>query len=351
MPWWLECGGMESVPKYERLMNLVAYLLKGQAPTPWSRICGRVVGYDDEADRGSIKRRFERDKDELRAMGIPIRFVPITESQDEGYAIVREECFLGPMSITSEEAIALSCLSNIGGRKEADPLLASARSALLKLRASTPGAFAGDERDALLVDTGGLRGEDAARLQELRRAILARKAVRFNYRSLSEKRVRERKVDPYGMALFEGRWYLVGRAHDRDALRVWNAERISGRVKQLRAEGQGADFEPPKDFRVEDYIGVPGWLLYRGEKRTAAKIWFHADIAWMIAESAAGESEAGRQRFKLKGDGCGVLEVFEADPRALVLWTLKFKEKARILEPPELRALARKVLSDMRKSL
>jgi predicted DNA-binding transcriptional regulator YafY len=337
---------MESIPKYERLMNLVACLLKARAPVPWSRIYGTVVGYDDDADATTIRRRFERDKDELRDMGIPVRFVPITEAQDEGYAIAREECFLPPLGITPEEALALSCISNAAGG--ADALLAGARSALMKLRAASPEAF-GEETEAVLLNTGAAsRKNESENLTELRQAVLARKTVRFNYRSLEDKRPRPRTADPYGMALFEGRWYVAGRAHDRDALRVWNVARISGGVKRANRNA-GADFEPPKDFRVRDYVGVPGWLLYRGRKRTSAKIWFHPDIAWMIGESAAGE--AGHERFTLNKDGSGTLEVFQADPEALALWTLKFKDKARIIAPPELRKLALAILKKMGASL
>jgi proteasome accessory factor C len=253
---------------------------------------------------------------------------------------------LPPLGITPEEALALSCISNAAGG--ADALLAGARSALMKLRAASPEAF-GEETEAVLLNTGAAsRKNESKNLLELRQAVLARKTVRFNYRSLEDKRPRARTVDPYGMALFEGRWYLAGRAHDRDALRVWNVARISGGVKRANRNA-GADFEPPKDFRVRDYVGVPGWLLYRGRKRTGAKIWFHPDIAWMIADSAAGE--AGHERFTLNKDGSGVLEIYQADPEALVLWTLKFKEKARILEPRALQALALRTLSQMRDSL
>lgn len=344
---------MEKIPKYERLMSLVACLLKSRAPVPWSQIRGRVIGYDDEADAETVRRRFERDKDELRAMGIPVRFAPPTEFREEGYAISREECFLPPLDITPEEALALGCLSGFGGGKRGDPLLEGARSALMKLRASAPAAF-GEGEESLLLDTGPApSGEAEHNLRELRLAVLERRTVIFRYRSLEEKRARTRTVDPYGMALFEGRWYLVGRSHERDALRVWNVERMAGRASLApthRGGSAGADFEPPADFCVEDYVGVPGWLLFRGRERVAARIRFHPDIAWMIAESAAAGGER-RERFTPEKDGGGVLEIGMADPRALVLWTLKFKEKAEILSPQALRDLARRILAEMRGSL
>jgi predicted DNA-binding transcriptional regulator YafY len=343
---------VENIPKYERLLNLVAYLLKSRAPVPWSKICGTVVGYDDDADTATIKRRFERDKDELRAMGVPVRFAPITEAHDEGYTIAREECFLPPLNITPEEALALSCISNLAGGKHADPMLGGVRSALLKLRAGAPEAFGEERPTALLLDTGkDSRRKERDNLSALRQAVLRRKTVRFRYRSLENKRAGVRTVNPYGMALFEGRWYLAGRSHERDALRVWNVERIAGAVRELEPASPGADFDPPRDFRVEEHIGLPGWLLYRGRKRTRAKIWFHPDVAWMIADSAKAATGKERESFTFRGDGSGILEIFKADPEALVLWTLKFKEKARILEPRGLRALALKVLSGIRDSL
>ena len=336
---------MEKIPKYERLMNLVACLLKSRVPVAWSRIRGTVVGYDDDAAPGTIRRRFERDKDELRAMGVPVRFLPPTETQDEGYTIERDECFLPPLDITPEEALALSCLSGVG--KGRDLLLDGARSALMKLRASEPAAF-GKGEESLLLDTGlAAPGRAEQNLNELRRAVLERKTVQFRYRSLQDSRPRMRTVDPYGMALFEGRWYLVGRSHRRDALRVWNIERIAGKARRLNGRSPRADFEPPEDFRVEDYVGLPGWLLYRGRKRVSVRIWFHPDVAWMIAESAAASGDVRREKFTMHKDGSGVLEVKMADPRTLVTWALKFKEKAEILSPPELREVAARVLTEM----
>ncbi len=406
---------MEKIPKYERLMNLVSCLLKSRVPVPWSRIRGTVVGYDDDAAPETIRRRFERDKDELRAMGIPVRFAPssvapslparissgvvsedtgcgrekprkagpssvapslparissgvvsedtgrgrekprkagpsllISEFQEEGYTIARDECFLPPLDITPQEALALSCLSGVGGGVARDALLDGVRSALIKLRSSAPAAFAESAEESLLLDTGlAPLGKTEQNLRELRSAVLERKTVEFNYRSLEDGSPRTRTVDPYGMALFEGRWYLVGRSHERRALRVWNMERITGNVKRLNRKSSGADFEPPEDFRVEDYVGVPGWLLYRGRERVGARIWFHSDIAWMIAESAAAAGDARREKFTPDKDGSGVLEVKMADPRALVQWTLKFKDKAEILSPPELRDLAKRILTEM----
>ena len=374
---------MEKIPKYERLMNLVSYLLKSRVPVPWSRIRGTVVGYDDDAAPETIRRRFERDKDELRAMGIPVRFAspsaalslparissgvvsedagrgrkrlrkagpPLltSEFQEEGYTIARDECFLPPLDITPQEALALSCLSGVGGGVARDALLDGVRSALIKLRSSAPAAFAESAEESLLLDTGlAAPGKTEQGLRELRSAVLERKTVKFNYRSLEDGSPRTRTVDPYGMALFEGRWYLVGRSHERRALRVWNMERITGNVKRLNRKSSGADFEPPEDFRVEDYVGVPGWLLYRGRERVGARIWFHSDIAWMIAESAAAAGDARREKFTPDKDGSGVLEIKMADPRALVGWTLKFKDKAEILSPPELRDLAKRILTEM----
>ena len=77
------------ISKPERLLNLVAFLLSSRQPVPFSRIRGRVAGYDDPASPEALEKRFDRDKAELRALGVPIVYETSDEHGDEGYRIPR----------------------------------------------------------------------------------------------------------------------------------------------------------------------------------------------------------------------------------------------------------------------
>src|SRR5688572_5382830 len=69
-----QAGGaaVERVAKSERILNLIAVLLRSEEPVPLTEILGKVTGYNDQASRDSLMRRFERDKKVLRDMGIPV---------------------------------------------------------------------------------------------------------------------------------------------------------------------------------------------------------------------------------------------------------------------------------------
>ena len=96
-----------SVPKLERLMNLVAALLHASAPVSADALRTRVEGYDSTA--GAFRRQFERDKEDLREMGVPIRVEPIPGSNPplDGYRIDRSEYYLPDPGLDAEELAAL----------------------------------------------------------------------------------------------------------------------------------------------------------------------------------------------------------------------------------------------------
>ena len=75
------------VLKLERQLNLVSYLLSARAPVPFADIRGRVVGYDDEATPDAVEKRFDRDKADLRAIGVNIDYVTSDSFGRAGYVI------------------------------------------------------------------------------------------------------------------------------------------------------------------------------------------------------------------------------------------------------------------------
>ncbi len=340
---------MEKIPKYERLLNLISVLMKSPLPVPWAEIRGRVEGYDDDADDASLKRRFERDKEELRTKGIPVEFEKTAAAPNGGYVIDSKTFFLPPVRIEPDEALTLSAVAGgLSGAK--DVICREARSALLKLVASAPDqALALDSSDdstllALGLPSGAKTDENRFALSS---ALALRMPVSFRYQSLARKKPAPVTVDPYGLAVWGGRFYLVGHSHEHDEIRVWNFGRITSQIKPA---GESRCYDIPANFNVRRYVGIAEWQFPTKSASLndaiEAKILFHPDIAWMIEESRdAGASSSGED-FRRRKDGWGELTSRVTDPRSLVRWTLKFGEKARIAGPPSIVKIAREILAE-----
>ena len=106
---------MASVPKQERLLNLVSLLLKARQPVPWGEIRSGLLGYDDpEESEAAAVRRFERDKASLREMGIPVEYRQAEAPDGAGYVIPRSQAFLPRMDLSPEEAAVLAVVGHFG---------------------------------------------------------------------------------------------------------------------------------------------------------------------------------------------------------------------------------------------
>ena len=95
------------VAKLERQLNLVSYLLSARAPVPFSDIRARVVGYDDEASPDAIEKRFDRDKADLRAIGVVIEYKADDPTGQAGYVIDKQGYFLPELTLEPEDAMLL----------------------------------------------------------------------------------------------------------------------------------------------------------------------------------------------------------------------------------------------------
>jgi len=318
---------MKGIPREERLLNLLAALLAARTPLPFADIRGRVSGYDDEASEEALEKRFDRDKKDLRKLGVPIEYVAEDAYGRSGYRIPRDRYYLDEISFTNEEGIALAAIERAVTGGESDPFAASLRSALAKISVDSPltEAFRESVAEQQLLDPH-VPGRDAGILSEIAGALAARRPVSFTYFSLGSNRTSARTVEPWGVGYYRGNWYLVGRDCDKDGERVFRTSRIRGRVKVGRPTG----FEIPDDFALEDRIGHPAWEM--GEERAlTARVRFRPEFAWMIRENLRGD-----QAFEADEDGGGVLTARVTDATAFVRWVATFGPMAKIETPPEL---------------
>jgi len=332
---------MAAISKTERILNLVSYLLKSRTPVPWEEIKGKVVGYDDPADSATLERRFERDKQFLRSLGIPIEFKE-NEFGQSGYVLEKDSYFLPRIDISAEEAAMLGVLRQLFPSEPAE-LGNALQSALRKIcfDAPSPSDFATTLEEYHLIGGRGVQRDSLERrnLGTLMQAILQNKRVSFDYYGIARDEVMRRHVDPYGMGFTGGAWYLVGLCHTRNEVRVFKVSRIRGRVKFCNPRSQGGEFALPEDFRLKDYLGLPPWELRRVE-RVKVRIRFDDIAGWIAAADTLGEGE-----FKASKDGSGVLTLHITDEDAFVRWVLRFTTHAVVLSPARIR---RKVAEQIR---
>ncbi|MCF8610598.1 WYL domain-containing protein [Gordonia sp. HY285] len=179
-----------------------------------------IVGYDASGQSDeTFKRMLERDKNELRELGIPV----VTGRNGvgaEGYLIKPDDYALPDIRLETEEAAAVAAAAAVW---RVPDLAAVSQSAVLKLRAAGVDVVAPDELG--VEHAGGPRsvGSETA-IRGLIDAIGAAQAVTFTHRSTRGRSTR--RVEPWGVVGNRGRWYVIGHDLDRDATRTFRTSRI-----------------------------------------------------------------------------------------------------------------------------
>lgn len=292
--------------KVERLVNLTVALLEARQPMSLAEL-KRRTGYYGQEDTRAARRMFERDKDELRRLGVPIETRPLRFSDEVGYLVVRKDYELPDIDLTAEEVAALALAVRLTG-VEGTPL------ALAKLAARAP-----DPADLPQPTTRVELIADP--VDGVADAVVSRTAVSFEYRT-ADGTTGTRTVDPYGVVQRRASWYLVGRDHDRDALRAFRLDRMIGRPRTV---GEPSAFEPPGDLDVVAAISGPEHEPVEVELAVAP------EARWAV------ELRGGRDTGRTHG-GRAVLRVAGLDLRRDRSWILGLGGDVTVVSPPELRA-------------
>ena len=226
----------------ERMLNLLFVLLNSSQPLTRKQIRDRVPGYGESNE--AFERMFERDKDDLRNLGIVIEvgtFDPLFEDES-GYRI-KPENYQFQLGELDSKDIALLSLAAEAWRGAA--LDSSALSALVKLHAI------GIETDAeALPDLAPVIISKDTNLALAISAITSRTIISFSY--LSEAlQLESRVLEPYAVASRYGHWYLFGMDLDRKDLRSFRLDRIQG---TLSTKGRSGNYEIPQSFSVESHL-------------------------------------------------------------------------------------------------
>lgn len=303
-----------SAAKTERLLNLVMCLLYTRHPLGKQQIRRAVAAYGEAPNDEAFDRMFERDKDELRDLGIPLVTVnadPLFETE-EGYRIDRREYALPEIAFEPDELAVLGLASRTWAQAS---LAGPATAALRKLEA------AGVPRD----DSSLLGFEPRVRTSEpafdrIKDAVLTRRPVRFTYRKAHEQVGTERTVQPWGLASWHGRWYVTGFDVDRGDQRVFRLGRIDGPVAWA---GRAGSYEVPADHDPVAAVSAT----------SSAPAAVDATVR---VRTGYGTSLRRRARSVEPGDGGEVLTLVGVDVERLADEIASYGADAVALTPPEL---------------
>lgn len=313
--------------KAERLMNLMIMLLNTTRPVTVDEIQNTVPGYD-QTKSDAFKRMFERDKDELREMGIPVQLIDTDGwGAEEGYRIPKQRYYLPELELKDEEIASLWVA--VGLLRLQDP--ASVNIAMMKLGGDEPTNHSLSSR--LTADFG----LSLATLPRAFESVTERKAITFRYVSASGEGMR--RLDPYGLVHRKGAWYVVGRDHNKDATRTFRLDRIDGDIHYIDPGAPGPEFEIPEGFNPRSALERPPFV--QGETEMHALVRFDSGTAWLV--------ERGSPWLELKwaADGSATSMIEVSDGPGFVSWLLWFDDGVEVLSPPELRQLVRARLDEI----
>lgn len=265
----------------ERLLNLVICLLGARRPVSRASLREGIPGYGEAVSDESFERMFERDKEELRQMGIPVETVVNVQGEVEGYLIDEATYAMPAIDFDAAERAVLGLAARAWSEAA---LAAEAGAALRKIEAAT------GERWSPLIPGGPAAGEEA--LPVIWEAIRSRSVVRFDYLARGREAVEERVVEPWATAYREGAWYLVGRSRERGAGRAFRLSRIQGAVSRLREQCAPAErtevqrlldelVEPETRGTARVLLPESGAARLRGEARSLGDGTWEVDFTEM----------------------------------------------------------------------
>jgi len=313
--------------KTQRLLDLLAFLATRRAPVDVATIIRNVAGYggdgggQEEGPRDAVLRKFERDKAELRDLGIPLESEGVTAwggAKEVRYRLRRDSFFLPVLRLLEasgadgapthpaapsatprgrgrdlqvhpdELAAAVEALHYVQDLP-AFPLRREARSALAKLTFDLapesvdhpPGILHLSSFDQAAV------GEVLSLASE---AMARRKALHFHYFSIGRNLRARRSAYPLGLLYQGSRWYLVGQEPAGGAVRVFRVDRIE-EVEMESRRPRTPDFEVPEGFSLQAFRGRRPWELDEEAEELEVTVHFREPLSRLAVRNGWGAAE------------------------------------------------------------
>lgn len=304
----------------ERLLNLLFLLMSSTRPVSKATIRESLPGYVDSTSVAAFERMFERDKEELRSMGVPIDTVEgdLGAGGIDGYRVRGDEYALPEIAFTAEELTILAVAAQVWEQASLGP---AARGALLKLEAA--GGVARPDGVGVVARVTTPEPSFPALLA----ASQARRPVRFGYRKPGETEASPRRLEPWGVVARGGHWYVVGRDRDRAAPRVFRLARVVGAVVPDGKDAHAAAYDVPPPDVVEALVPV--------RDETPQQV---ATVRVREGAAASLRRAAGPARPDPDRPGWDLIEPRYADAEAFAERLVGHGSAVVALEPDELRA-------------
>lgn len=304
----------------ERMLNLLALLSVRSQPLTLKQIRQELTGqYSDQNE--AARAQFERDKSELRELGIPIDMVVLGGEQagETAYRVNRNNYELSDANFTPEEVEALQIAAATVrlGAQEGEV-------ALWKL---------GAERVDPSIGPRATIGFTDPHLDTILAAIGKRSPLTFHYKGES------RTVDAYGMLARKGFWYLVGYDHLRKAQRVFRVDRIEGGV----VAGKPKSYTIPSGLNIAKAVPTDRQMMAAGDyEHSTARVKVDASLVRTVAREFGREAIIGENP-----DGSAVFEIPCSNSYAFRLWLFAMVDKAEVIEPVDVREMVVRWLDDL----
>ena len=319
--------GERKIPVEDRLFSLVLALLATEAGLLKSEILSSVRGYaeryDGSGQNANLERQFERDKDDIRELGIPLETVESPDRPGDNQAL-RYRIPKGQYDLPDEVRFTPDELALLGLAAEVwreASLSADSQRALTKLR-----SFGIEPRDPVIGYAPRLRVRETA-FEPLRQALDRRQSVRFRYFKPGEAEPRERTVDPLAVVLHEGRWHLHAYDHVAAGPRTFLLSRIIGGVEPV----PGMTFDPPP-------AGIQDRILAELDELRLRNA---ADLA--VTAGSDAEVRLGK-RAVLRDEDAGVIRLHYTDAAVFADELAAYGPEVRVLGPDALRDAVRRRL-------
>jgi proteasome accessory factor B len=307
-----------SARKSERLLNLLITLLVSRGYVTKDRLRQVIPDYKQASSEEAFEKMFERDKEDLRALGIPIEvggYDPLFDDE-QGYRVARAAFELPEIDLEADEAAVIGLAARVWQQAG---LAAATSDALMKLKA----AGVEVDREALNVAQPRL-AEDEPSFERFWEAVSTRRTVSFDYRRSTAARPTTRHLQPWGIVSYRSRWYVVGFDLDRDDHRLFRLSRVVGEVAFTGPEGS---FTVPEGT---DIRALTSRLAPDTGKRTAVVL-VREGRALALRHRAA-TSEAA-------GEGWDRIGVTFGRTDALVDELMTYGDDVVAVEPEELRSM------------
>lgn len=303
--------------KSERLLNLLITLLVSRTYVGKARIREVIEDYRTAGDE-AFEKMFERDKEELRSLGVPIEvgYVDRAFEDEPGYRVERSAFELPQIDLEPDEAAVVGLAARVWQHAG---LAATTTQALVKLKA----AGVGVDRAALDVVQPQLSAEEPA-FEAFWDATRTRTEVTFDYRTSTSAEPATRRLQPWGVVSYRGRWYAVGHDVDRGEPRLFRLSRVQGTV---RTAGRQHSYDIPPDTDLRELTQM---LAPRRPDRTAV----------LLVREGAGHGLRRHARPADGGDrraGWDRLEVDFASAETLADEVLEHGADVVVVEPQEVR--------------